>query len=194
MERAKAECCTETTESKEGPSSPSLYVDLEITNESRLKYSEGKNKFKKLYSKEDSNKYVTQNVLKLLPLLTLQAIWLGFRCQDMSQRHLCLLEILSVPRTLGPECHWEPGLVLGNWNKLWRLQEKIFFYSKTVLPLNWSYLFPFSSQFEIYWGRWKQPVTQNSKWEFSKVLRPKIIRKNTLCSSLQWILLICVPI
>lgn len=155
MERAKAECCTETTDSQEGLPSPRLYVVLEMANKSRLKYSEGKNKFKKLYSKEDSNKYVTQNVLKLLPSLSLQAIWLGFRCQDMSQRHLCLLEILPVPGTLGPKCHWEPGLILGNWNKLWGLQGKIFFYSKTVLLLNWSYLFPFFSQFELYWGRWE---------------------------------------
>lgn len=89
---------------------------IEMTNKNRLNYSEEKNKLKKLYNKKkNGNKYVTQNVLKLLypshspsyfGLVSDSRIWL--------KGTSVFLEILSMPRTLGPECLWEPGLVLGN--------------------------------------------------------------------------------
>lgn len=116
------------------------------------------------------------------PALTLQAVLACFQLPGYGSKAPLSLGILSVPRTLGPECLWEPGYVLGNWHRLWWLQRgKIyFFYSKTFfLPLNWFYLFPFSSQSDISWSRWKAKVTQNrvSEKEFSKVWRPKKLKE-----------------
>lgn len=130
-----------------------LYMILiEMTNKNRLNYSEEKINLKNYTKKKNGNKYVTQNVLKLVypsrspsyfGLVSDSRIWL--------KGTSVFLEILSMPRTLGPECLWEPGLVLGNCHKFWRLlREKITFYSKTFfLPLNWFYLFLFSLHFEI---------------------------------------------
>lgn len=84
---------------------------------------------------------------------------------------------------------WGTGINSGDYK-----EKCIFYIAKPAFPSTGpiSFHFPHSLIYAEVDG--KQLVMQNSKWEFSKVLILKIIRKNTLCSCLQWILLICVLI
>lgn len=146
------------------PSLGLYMILLEMTNKSRLKYSEGKSKILQFYTKEDSSKYVTQNVLKPLHhahslgcfglisgskvcLKGSSVFWKSCLCQEPL--------VQSAPGSLA----WFLGTGINSGDYR---EKNIFFYSKIIfLSLNWYYLFSFFSQFEISWGR--QKATSNGE-------------------------------